>query len=192
MDVAFLIGVIAVQTGIVAGVPMPWGAVVPLGGVAVALGVGVRIRTIGRTLRAILFITIPVLLIRLVAMTSMATVLIWGDYAGRLIAAALVAAAYLHARRVRGVQRGLSAVVALLPGTSGRAAADVVRSALFLLPEISRRMKGSLAAARIRNRRGPGSSPVANAAAVTRATLLSVSTVPRGRAEAMVIRRIIE
>jgi hypothetical protein len=190
-EVAYLLGVVATQTLIVVVVPPPWGALLPLAGLAAALFAGVTSRNIRRTLRGMLLITLPVLLIRLLTVPSVDTVIDWADYAGRLVAAALIATAYLAARGVRGVQRALSAGVALVPGRPGRAAADILRSALFLLPEITRRMTGSHAAARIRHRRGPGSSPVTTAVAVTRATLLSVSTVPRRRAEAMVVRRII-
>jgi hypothetical protein len=191
-EIAVLLAVTATQMVVVVAVPSPWGALVPLGGMAAALGTGVRMRRVRRTIQAILLITLPVLIVRLLSIPSIDTVLGWADYAGRLLAAGLIAVSYLAARGVRGVQRALSTLVALLPGAPGRAAADVVRSALFLLPEITRRLTGSHAAARIRHRRGRSVSPGATAIAVTRATLVSVSTVPRRRAEAMVVRRIIQ
>jgi len=106
-EVAYLLGVVATQTLIVVVVPHPWGGLLPLAGLAAALFAGVTARSIRRTLRGMLLITLPVLLIRLLTVPSLDTAIDWADYAGRLVAAALIATAYLAARGVRGVQRAL-------------------------------------------------------------------------------------
>ncbi|MEX2442058.1 MAG: hypothetical protein WD492_00525 [Alkalispirochaeta sp.] len=191
-ELLYLLGAIVVQLILVTAIPAPWSVVMPAPTLLLARFAGMSNRSALRLGRAILIVTVPVLLVRLIAVYRIETVVSWLDYAAGLLSAGWVAGAYLAYRKPTGVQLALTALARAIPYRLGYATADMVRSALFLLPEVLRRMRDGRDAARIRFARTRGTSTLRRVLAVVRASFVSLSTVPRRRAEAMIVRGIIE
>ena len=184
----YLLAAIVLQVAAVAFVHWPWSPVPLVVALVLARAAGARRGEIARVLKSIAVVTAPVLVVRLIAAPGLGTATMWADYAAGLAAAALLAVAYLRFRGARGVQRALSG-----RRRSGRRTpvADMVRSALFLLPEVSRRLRDARDAARVRLSGGGRIPAVRRTLVHVRASFASLAVVPRRRAEAMVVRGII-
>lgn len=191
-EVLYLVGAIALQLTLVTIVPYPWSVVALVPAWLVAQFAGMSLRSAARLGRAILIVTIPVLLVRLIATYELSTLIAWIDYVAGLLSAAWVAGAYLAYRKPSGVQQALTAIADATPFRWSHTAADMVRSALFLLPEVIRRMRDGRDAARIRYARARHVSAVRRTLSVVRASFVSLSTVPQRRAEAMIVRGLIK
>ncbi|MFO8043924.1 MAG: hypothetical protein R6U25_12030 [Alkalispirochaeta sp.] len=191
-EVLYLLGAIVLQLTLVTIVPYPWSVVAIVPAWLAAQFAGMSLRSAARLGRAILIVTIPVLLVRLIAAYELSTVITWIDYAAGLLSAAWVAGAYLAYRKPSGVQLALSALAGATPFRWSHTVADMVRSALFLLPEVIRRMRDGRDAARLRYARARHVSAVRRILSVVRATFVSLSTVPQRRAEAMIVRGLID
>lgn len=190
-EVLFLIGAIVLQLILVTAVPAPWAIAAPLPALLLASFGGLPLRKATRLGRAILIVTVPVLLVRLISAYEIATVISWLDYAAGLLAAGWVAGGYLAFRKPSGVQLALTAIARAVPFRWAETAADMVRSALFLLPEVLRRMGDSRDAARLRFARTRKTSTARRVLAVVRSSFVSLSGVPQRRAEAMIVRGIV-
>lgn len=190
-ELFFLISAIVLQLILVTSIPSPWAVAMVLPALVLSRVTGLSMRDAIRLGRAIVIITVPVLIVRLVAVYNLTTVILWADYAAGLLSAGWVAGGYLAYRKSSGVQVALTALGRLVPFRWGQTAADMVRSALFLLPEVFRRMRDSRDAARLRFARTEDISSVRRILAMVRATFVSLSNVPQRRAEAMIVRGII-
>jgi hypothetical protein len=191
VEVLFLTGAIGLQLILVAAVPSPWAIIMPVPALFLASLGGLPIRKAIRLGRAILIVTVPVLLVRLITAYEFATVISWLDYAAGLLAAGWVAGGYLAFRKPSGVQLALTAIARGIPFRWAETAADMIRSALFLLPEVLRRMREGRDAARLRFARTGHTSTARRVLAVVRASFVSLSGVPQRRAEAMIVRGIV-
>ncbi len=191
VELTFLIGAILSQMVLVTLIPEPWAVIALIPSFLVARIGGMSRRSAARLGRAILIVTLPVLLVRSIAAFGISTLISWTDYAAGLLSAAWVAGAYLSYRKSSGVQLALTAVTRAIPFRWGQTVADMVRSALFLLPEVLRRLRDGRDAAGIRFSRGRKRSALPRLVAIVRATFVSLSTVPQRRAEAMIVRGII-
>lgn len=190
-EVQYLTGAIVLQLLLVTAVPYPWSIAVIVPSWLLSRLAGMSLRSAARLGRAILVVTVPVLLVRLIASFELTTLVSWMDYAAGLLSAAWVAGAYLAYRKASGVQLALTAIAGATPFRWSHTAADMVRSALFLLPEVLRRMRDGRDAARLRFARTGNISAVHRILAVVRATFVSLSSVPQRRAEAMIVRGLI-
>jgi hypothetical protein len=149
-------------------------------------------RRTGRIVLGLSLIALPVVVARLVstpplALGGLARVTWILDYPGRLIAAGLIAEAFLVTRGTLGLYRGLRGLLRPFPAGMAAVVGDIALAALYLIPTITRRFQESHRIARLRfagTRRRWG----ARRAATLRAALVSSSSVPRRRAEAMVVR----
>lgn len=191
IEVLFLTAAITVQLVLVTAIPEPWAVATIVPALLLARLGSVSWRSALRLGRAILLITLPVLLVRLITAFETETVVSWADYAAGLLSAGWVAAGYLAYRTAAGVQLALTAVARAIPFQWGHTATDMVRSALFLLPEVMRRLRDGRDAARIRFSRTGKRSALHNVLPLVRATFVSLSSVPQRRAEAMIVRGIV-
>lgn len=191
VELAFLIGAISLQMVLVTAIPEPWAVIAVAPSFLLARFGGMTRRSAIRLGRAILLVTLPVLVVRSITTFRIATVISWTDYAAGLLSAAWVAGGYLAYRTSSGVQLALTAVTRAIPFQWGQIAADMVRSALYLLPEVLRRFRDGRDAAGIRFARTEKRSALRRLLAIVRATFVSLSTVPQRRAEAMIVRGII-
>ncbi len=190
-ELTFLFGAIVIQTALVGLIPEPWAVLALLPSFLLAHLGGMPLRSVLRLGRAILIITLPVLLVRSIAAFRIETLISWADYAAGLLSAGWVAGAYLAYRKSSGVQLALTAAARAIPFRGGQTVADMVRSALFLLPEVFRRLRDGRDAAGIRFSRGRKRSALVQVMATVRAAFVSLSSVPHRRAEAMIVRGII-
>lgn len=198
VELLWLVATLALQTAAIALVPWPWSLVTAGGALGAARVAGASPRRLARVVRVVAILTGPVLVVRLATDFSGTTVAQWGDYTSRLITAAAVATALLAARGTTGVARGLSLATRIVP-TRRPVLADIVVSALYVLPVVTRRLRDAWDAGRIRiPASGPtrgvhrGSAARRRLTAAPRAAFLSVATVPRRRAEAMVVRGVVK
>ncbi len=159
--------------------------------IVIALSVRVPLRKVYRAGRAILVILLPVLLLRLVADPSLRTAAEWSIYLARLLTAVLIALLYLHLRGGMGLRRALYTVLAPLPDALRSAITDMIASTFHLTPILIRRLAEAQGASRVRLRRTSRLRPWRPYAAMVRSFLISVGTLPRARAEAMVVRGLI-
>lgn len=190
-EVFFLIGAVVLQLILVTVIPSPWAVTMVVPALLLSRAAGLPMRKAMRLGRAIIVITVPVLLVRLISAYNLSTVVFWADYAAGLLSAGWVAGGYLAYRKSSGVQVALTALARLVPFRWGQTAADMVRSALFLLPEVFRRLGDSRDAAKIRFARTENISTVRRILAMVRASFISLSNVPQRRAEAMIVRGIV-
>lgn len=141
------------------------------------------------TLRGILILTLPVLLIRVITDPEPDAVVSWISYVSRLVSAAMIALTLLARGGTRLILNGIDWLVTVIPGRVRRDVRDVIRSSIYLLPLVLRRLRLALGAGRLRyahTRRGTWFvRPL-------RAVFVSLTAVPRARAEAMLVRGILE
>lgn len=186
-----LVVVLAAQI-LVLGTSDPIG-VFPLLGVSISISriVGVSFRNIAATVSRIVLIVTPVLVVRLiVGMPLIGALLDWSLYAGRLVAAAVIARGYYHAVGATGIYQGLSVPLQLLPRSVAYQLGHIVSSSLYLIPGVTSSIRTTFMAARLRYARrfGTKRNDLARTASVFRTVLIALLSVPQGRAEAMVIR----
>lgn len=153
---------------------------------AITLG-GYRFRRLLRTLRGLLVILTAVLLTRLLAEFSLATVQEWALYTARLLSAVMIAVTALGMEGTVGIERGLRYLMRPVPLFIRRPILDLMSSTLFVLPVVRRRFTESSTAARIRLT-APGIKTSTRLVYTVRSVLVSVAAIPRDRAEAMVVR----
>jgi len=162
--------------------------------VVLAILRGVRRRRIAGAVRGILFLLVPVLLFRILALgLAPATFLSWVTYAARLLAAVVAALLLLHEVGPSGIRRALSLLLAAFPRRVAEPIGTITGTALFLIPGILIRVAAVRGAARVRfasdgatGRAGPAF--LRRQARIYRAVLVGLLSVPQGRAEAMVVR----
>ena len=141
-----------------------------------------------KTLRALILITAPVLVVRIITDPQMETALEWLSYLARLSSAALIALVLLAIGGSRLIRTGVNGLLRPLPSGLRVLFTDLSASALFLLPLVLQRLRTAVRAGRVRyaGHRHAGlwfARPL-------RAAFITLSTVPRQRAEAMLVRRI--
>ncbi|MCG8480362.1 MAG: hypothetical protein MI724_14815 [Spirochaetales bacterium] len=190
-DAAALLVALALQTVVVAvDAPQLTGGFL-LVVAATAIAVRSPLRKVRRAVAAILVILIPVLFLRLLASPSWTTVVDWSIYLARLLSAVLIAVLYLHLRTAAGLRRALHTVLKPLPGTLRGAVTDMIASTFHLTPILTRRLADSQGALRVRMRRKSRLRPWRPYTVLVRSFLISVATLPRARAEAMVTRGLV-
>jgi hypothetical protein len=139
-------------------------------------------------------ITVPVLVIRLVAGsgdTRLQELAIWLVYYLRLVSAALTARLLVLIVGTSGVQRGFVGLVSFLPGKLPGIIGVLVGSSLFLVPVVLVHIRRTFQISRIRYR-GGSVGTVRRILQILHVTFAALSTLPAQRAEGMVIRGIME
>jgi hypothetical protein len=116
----------------------------------------------------------------------------WAAYGARLIAAASLAVAYIQLRGSRGISRALEFGLGWIPAGVGTMMSDIVVSTLHMIPLARRRARDAWEAASVRLAVGRDRGRIIQISLAVRATVVSVSSIPRSRAEAMVVRGLVE
>lgn len=157
------------------------GAMVP---VALVAGVGWR-RVLRRT-GALTVILLPILVLRLAAVPTIATAVDWAAYGARLVAAVLLVELFLRSASPAALSRGISALARPLPPVAREVLGGLIASVVFVMPLMVRTAIEVRSAARLRL--GGHGGVVRRTALVSRAIIAIALRVPAARAEAMVVR----
>ncbi len=144
-----------------------------------------------RKVRPLVVLLLVVLLARLIADYSLVSLLAWVSYASRILAAVFVALTLLGRIGSTGIRRGLKSLISPLPRRIKQPLLDLVTAALFLIPTVRRRMVDARSAATIRLSRSR-TGPLRRTVMVSRAVLTALATLPPRRAEAMVVRGLVD
>lgn len=147
-------------------------------------------RLIG-SLKGLLFMLIAVLVARLVTDFSVTTFHIWLSYASRILSAVMVALTLIGRVGPGGVQRGITALLTPFPAVVTRPVLDMIATTIYLLPAVRRQLTGSVAVARVRLSRS-GTGTLQRIAMISRAGLVSLVALPAQRAEAMLVRGLLD
>lgn len=191
-DVLRLVAMMAGQIVVLLVLPQGWAPALAILLVLVLRFFRHGWRRTGRIVLGLALISVPVVVVRVVsdppgALGMFARITWILDYPGRLIAAGLIAETFLITRGTLGLYRGLRGLLRPFPSRMSSVVGEIALAALYLIPTVTRRFRESHRIARLRFA-GTHRRWVPRRAATLRAALVSSSAVPRRRAEAMVVR----
>lgn len=191
IDAALLVGVIGLQF-VLLQIAIPSVAVGALGVAAIsAIAAGTGLRRLLRIALGVIVLLLPVGIARAVLDGFSGELARWWSvYFCRIAAAVIVAFAYLRLVGIPGVQRGIRALLVVLPRRAAYTVEMIVTTALFLIPIVGRAVVETQRAARLRF--GRSRSFGYRVVAVVRTVFVTLLELPSARAEAMVIRGAIE
>ncbi len=149
------------------------------------------LRAMLRPLGGITALLLMVLVVRLISVPSWATLYAWGGYAARLLISLLLVLSVVFRQGITRLHRGILEILRPLPRWFRNPLGDVIGSALYMIPAVTTVLREIRGTVTIRYA-GASGGALTRIGALSRSAVVVLSRIPRPRAEAMVVRGIIQ